>query len=1438
MKKQILFAFILIFTTFIARAQGPYTSTEFGVVGDSLFYTSVNVDTSTLNYLQAGANVTWNFSSLTPTNQFNFDFLNPLNAGYRAAFITECTAGGNTVAHCNTEFNTLTNVAFRNITNINIQGTVFTNVVNNDLKSATSLEENILGITTKISGVNIPFTCTYNKPDVLYVFPINYGSRDTSLSSYNIDLTAHGVNFIYHAHNARVNYDDAYGTLISPHATYTNTVRHRSFVLHTDTLVYDNAVIPIAPYTSFEYAWFDAAYEAPVFTASGVLQGTQEKFQTVTYLDTIHCLTPRAAEHHTPAPAVIDPSVGNVVVNFTNTSTNANSYTWNFGDPASGGLNSSTSINPTHTYDSSGTYQIELIACNTACSPQQCDTGYFVVNAVDSGALRASFIVTPAVACIEDTVKFQNTSTGASGYLWNFGDQNTSTLKNPKHIYTLPGTYTVTLIINNGVTSDTTTRTVTVNSPPSAQIVATGTTTFCNGDSVTLSASGGTVYHWSNGHVGQNLKVKVSGTFTVTVTNSCGSSTSAPITVTVNTPVDTIIAHGDTALCSGDSLELSVNTSNGATYQWKRNGQVIAGATQSTYYAKTTGNYTANVFVNQCEGVSNIIHVTVSAAPNAAIFTQGSTSFCAGDSLKLIETPGAGDTYQWQNNGTAIFGATAATYYAKISGSITAVVTKNGCSATSNSIIITANPLPQPTVTAQGPTTTCQGDSVNLSAGIINGDTYQWRRNGAQVSGATLPTFSALITGNYSVVETSAAGCTGTSSSTTVTINAAPTANAGNPQSIAGCSFSNSVTLGGNPTASGGTSPYSYKWTPTSGLNDSIIANPVVNGIGSTTNYTVVVTDNSGCTAQSSVLITVTGSTLSVSIAATGDTTWCVGTVTSVSLAAAATGGSGTYVYNWTPSTGLSTTTAATTVASPTAVGVYNYEVLATDHNGCQASSNITVTVEAPPVVTISALDTTAPCSGDTVNFVATSGYSYQWLSGGSAISGANDITYATTTGGTYSVSATSGVCSATSNDITVTVRPNPTAAILNHGGTTICTGGNTLMLATGGTGYSYQWLADGYGISGATASTYVASDSGTYSAIVTLNGCSLTSNAISVSVQPYPVDTITASGATSFCAGDSVTLNVSTGTGYTYQWINNGNYISGANDSSITVSANGTYSALVLLGQCSSTSTGIQVTVNPYPIANLTATGNLTFCGGDSVTFNATDSSDYNYIWFVNLSGTIDTLYNVTPNITVGDSGAYFFIATENACSSTSNSLYANELALPNAAAYIDSGDGYVCPGTTVNLTAGSGNGYSYQWQDDGTNISGATSATYAATDSGVYTVVVTQGNCVAASNFAIVSYDSCTVGIPVVIDNESISIAPNPAHNIAILSLSCGRAGNISIKMYDLMGKQVATIFEGKTFAGENMYSIPMETLAQGMYMLKIYDGSTIIARKLMKE
>ena len=128
------------------------------------------------------------------------------------------------------------------------------------------------------------------------------------------------------------------------------------------------------------------------------------------------------------------------LVSFTDSSTNADSWLWDFGD-------GSTSINqhPGHVYNIPGLYTIRLTVTNTiGCSDTLVRTDYIEVP----GSI-AGFTTSATQACAQTTVQFTDLSVNAANWSWNFGDGNSSSQKNPIHIYQYPGQYTVSLSIEN-----------------------------------------------------------------------------------------------------------------------------------------------------------------------------------------------------------------------------------------------------------------------------------------------------------------------------------------------------------------------------------------------------------------------------------------------------------------------------------------------------------------------------------------------------------------------------------------------------------------------------------------------------------------------------------------------------------------------------------------------------------------------------------------------------------------------------------------------------------------------------------------------------------------------------------------------------------------------------------------------------------------------------
>lgn len=531
-----------------------------------------------------------------------------------------------------------------------------------------------------------------------------------------------------------------------------------------------------------------------------------------------------------------------------------------------------------------------------------------------------------------------------------------------------------------------------------------------------------------------------------------------------------ITPAGATTFCTGGSVVLNATTGTGYTYVWKRDATAISGATASSYTATIGGTYTVDITSAGCTNTSSGTVVTVTPTPSATITAGGATTFCGGGSVNLSVSTGTGYSYQWRNNGSNIPGATASTYTATAAGNYTVVVSANGCASTSVTVIVTVNPSPTAAISAGGATSFCTGGSVLLSATTGTGYTYQWRRNGSTISGATASTYTATLAGTYTVLVT-AAGCSATSSGIPVSVGTTP---------------SSTVTAG-------------------------------------------------------------------------GATTFCSG--------------------------GSVTLTAATGT-----------------------------------------------------------GYTYQWRNNGTNISGATSSSYSATASGSYSVVVNNSGCTATSGNTSVTVNPSPTATINAGGATSFCTGGSVTLSANTGTGLSYQWRRNGANLSGATASTYSATSSGTYTVVVISGGCSSTSSSVIVTVSAAPSATISAGGSTALCSGSSVTLSVITGTGLTYQWRRNGTSISGATASTYPASTAGTYTVVVSNGGCTTTSSGITVTVATAPTITCssnaaTSTVSVIASGGQS---------PYTYAW------NTAPVQN-TATATVAASGSYTVTVTgANGCAAS----------------------------------------------------------------------------------------------------------------------------------------------------------------------------------------
>jgi len=172
---------------------------------------------------------------------------------------------------------------------------------------------------------------------------------------------------------------------------------------------------------------------------------------------------------------------------------------------------------------------------------------------------------------------------------------------------------------------------------------------------------------------------------------SAQSKSSQTISVNVTScPTPTITPSGPTTICSG-LVTLNCNTASGNSYQWKKDGVNIDGATASSYNAGSTGDYQVKVTNGSCIGWSAPMRVTISTNLTAKITSGGPLEFCTGGSVKLYANTCSGYTYQWKKNGSDIVGATGPTYIATTTGSYQVKIIQGSSVAWSALVTTTVN---------------------------------------------------------------------------------------------------------------------------------------------------------------------------------------------------------------------------------------------------------------------------------------------------------------------------------------------------------------------------------------------------------------------------------------------------------------------------------------------------------------------------------------------------------------------------------------------------------------------------------------------------------------------------------------------------------------------------------------------------------------------------
>ncbi|ANE53219.1 hypothetical protein [Flavisolibacter tropicus] len=904
--------------------------------------------------------------------------------------------------------------------------------------------------------------------------------------------------------------------------------------------------------------------------------------------------------------------------------------------------------------------------------------------------------------------------TGTYTYLWNNG----ATTKDLTNV--AAGTYTLTITDANGC-STTTTQTV---NQPAAALAATSSKTDvkCFGQStggVSVSVSGGTgtyTYLWNNGATTKDLTNVAAGTYTLTITDANGCSTTT--TQTVNQPAAALAATSSKTdvKCFGQSTGgVSVSVSGGTgtyTYLWNN------GATTKDLTNVAAGTYTLTI--TDANGCSTTTTQTVNQPAAALAATSSKTDVkCFGQSTGGVSVSVSGGTgtytYLWNN------GATTKDLTNVAAGTYTLTITDaNGCSTTTTQTV--NQPAAALAATSSKTDVKCFGQSTGgVSVSVSGGTgtyTYLWN------NGATTKDLTNVAAGTYTLTITDANGC---STTTTQTVNQPAAALAATSSKTDVKCFGQS-TGGVSVSVSGGTGTYTYLW------NNGATTKDLTNVAAGT--YTLTITDANGC----STTTTQTVNQPAAALAATSSKTdvKCFGQSTG-GVSVSVSGGTGTYTYLWNNG---ATTKDLTNVAAGT------YTLTITDANGC--STTTTQTVNQPAAaLSVTAINSNSPvCSGNVLTLTSsgtggTNPYSYNWSgpNGFSSTSQNPSISNVQTSAtGTYTVIITdANGCTATaSTSVAINQTVIPSVSIAANPGNNICAGTSVTFTATpinGGIIPSYQWQVNGVNV-GTNSPTFTSnslSNTDKVTVILTSNTvcpspASVTSNTITMAVNDLVTPSVSISpSANNICAGSSVTFTataINGGTNPSYQWQVNGVNV-GTNSPSFTSnSLSNTDKVTVILtsnANCASpttaTSSSVTMTVLPIPVPSVTVIASSNnICPSTQVTFTATPTnggSNPTYQWKVNgvNAGTNSSIFT-SSSLNNGDKVTV--VMTSNApCASpstaTSTEVVMTVLPAPVPSVTVAASANNICPGETINFSATPVNGGtspSYQWQVNGVNV------------------------------------------------------------------------------------------------------------------------------------
>ncbi len=1005
-------------------------------------------------------------------------------------------------------------------------------------------------------------------------------------------------------------------------------------------------------------------------------------------------------------------STATASANFVN-ATGAVTYNWNPGGVLPGSRNGLVS----------GTYNVTATdqnGCSFAGStiisePTKVVATYSSSDVNCFGGATGSILVTPSGGTPNYT------------YTWN---PATASGNNPSSL--VAGLYLVTVADNNGCKTDTS---INVTQPTAPLTIASQSKVDVkcfggNDGSANLKASGGTypyTYTWSlNVSIDSFANNLAANTYGVTVYDKYQCSVATTFNITQPAVGVSILSKNQLNVkCFGGNDGAAVVTPVGGSapysYSWSPNS-----STDSFAVFLTAGNYSVIVKdVNQCSVTDNFTILE----PTKLTAQYATTSInCFGDATgSILVTPTGGTptyTYTWNpatasgNNPTALTGGT---YQLTITD-------QNSCKIDTSIIVV--QPLAALTIASQNQQNIkCFGGTDGAASVVIAGGTYpysyNWSPNSSVDSFAT-----GLAVNTYGVTVYDARQCS-VSTSFNITEPAVALSILSKNQLDVKCFGTNTGAAVVTPV--GGTTPYSYSWSPNASIDSFAIS--LIAG-----NYFVTVKDANQCSVTDNFTIQ-EPTQLVAQYATTGNN--CFGQANGT-ITVTPSGGTPTYTYTWNPATASGN--------NPTSLTSGTYLLTVTDGNNCIIDTSIVVPGATAPLVFTQIDSNDIKCFGGTDGRIktyvsgGTSPYSYTWSPNVSSNDSAVNLSV-----GPYSVTVAdnNGCTVETAVDIS---EPATAISLTSQSQTEVsCFGGNNgtaSVIATGGTpNYNYTWnpnVGSGSSVSTLTMGTYTVTVSDN-------NGCTVaTSFTISEPLQ-IVASNVAADVKCNGGNSGSITVNAQGGTpsvsGYQYTWTPN---VSSTNsDTNLTA---GTYT-IVVSDSLSCTATTTATLSEPSAIQpSATVSDESCFAKADGYITAAASGGAGGFGYEISAAGGAFTS-NGSDNFTGLSAGNYQIRVTDaNGCTVVSNYTVSSPTEITTSA----TSDSVNCFGYSdgaihlTGTTGGNPGGYTYSLAG-GSNSSGNFSDLSAAN----YTVTVTDTK-------------GCTTTVAVLVEQPeelTLDISTNPA-------------------------------------------------------------------------